>query len=61
MPTTEVRFIYVYIRVSSNKLQARNSKEKDKKDAVLLNRQSVLDEIERLGTGLVKKIIVREK
>ncbi|KAF8443704.1 Nrap protein [Boletus edulis BED1] len=37
------------------------SKEKDKRDAVLLNRQSVLDEIKRLGTGLIKKITVREK
>ncbi|KAG8221585.1 Nrap protein [Butyriboletus roseoflavus] len=37
------------------------SKEKDKRDAVLLNRQSVLDEIERLGTGLIKKITVCEK
>jgi len=45
IPTTEGKF----------------SKEKDKRDAVLLNRQSVLDEIERLGTGLIKKITVREK
>lgn len=42
-------------------LQSKNSKEKDKRDAVELNRQSVLNEIERLGTGLIKKITVRER
>ncbi|KAF9244276.1 Nrap protein [Melanogaster broomeanus] len=35
--------------------QEEKSKEKDK-GTVMLNRQSVLDEIERLGTGLIKKI-----
>jgi len=37
------------------------SKEKDKRDTVVLNRQSVLNEIERLGIGLIKKVTVREK
>ncbi|KAH0828604.1 Nrap protein [Lanmaoa asiatica] len=41
--------------------EGKKSKEKDKRGTVLLNRQSILDEIERLGTGLIKKIIVREK
>ncbi|KAF8551603.1 hypothetical protein OG21DRAFT_1498995 [Imleria badia] len=41
--------------------EGKKSKENDKKDTVLLNRQSVLDEIERLGTGLIKKITAREK
>lgn len=31
------------------------------KERVMLNRQAVLDDIGRLGTGLVQKIIVRER
>ncbi|KAF8559467.1 Nrap protein [Imleria badia] len=41
--------------------EGKNLKEKDKRDTVMLNRQSILDEIERLGTGLIKKIAVRKK
>ncbi|KAG9311330.1 Nrap protein [Chiua virens] len=40
--------------------EAKNSQKKDKRDTVVLNRQSVLDEIERLGTGLIKRVTIRE-
>lgn len=43
----------------SSKPLAKEDKAKDK-DLVMLNRQAVLDEIGRLGTGLVQKIIVHE-
>jgi U3 small nucleolar RNA-associated protein 22 len=39
----------------------QKSKEKDKRDTVVLNRQSVLDEIERLNTGLIQKLTVLER
>lgn len=62
MPATEVgSSMCAYIRMRFNILQGKSSKEKDKRDTVSLNRQSILDEIERLGTGLIKKITVREK
>ena len=61
MPATEVgSSMCAYIRMRFNILQGKSSKEKDKRDTVSLNRQSILDEIERLGTGLIKKITVRE-
>ncbi|KAL4063702.1 Nrap protein [Scleroderma citrinum] len=51
-------------RVMGGFSSAPTATEKSKmknKASVVLNRQAVLDEIERLGTGIIKKIVVRKQ
>jgi U3 small nucleolar RNA-associated protein 22 len=59
MPTPKVRSSSICVHTCDLQGLQEEKKKGKEKGTVVLNQQSVLDEIERLGTGFIKKIILR--